>query len=273
VPIAVIDLEMTGLDPTEDRVCEVAVVRVSGDSVIAEYHALVRPDRRISPAASRISGITDAMVADAPRFSEVAADLAELLDGVLVISHNVAHDLDFLMREFELAERPIGAPSTLDTLLIARRMFAFPKNNLHHVATQLGVAAEGAHRALADARVTLEVWRRMRDAIDPEGVFTVGELAELLGALAPNSPLRLRQQQQLKEAFRSHRTVWIEYASPEATALVPVRREIGIWRLKLPYIQAWCFLRDGERVFRLDRIRTVHDGERAYDIPSFSPRI
>ena len=51
------------------------------------------------------------------------------------------------------------------------------------------------------------------------------------------------------------------------------RREIGVWMLNLPYIQAWCYLRQGERIFRLDRIQQVLPGGRTYEIPSFKPRI
>jgi DNA polymerase III epsilon subunit family exonuclease len=272
VPVAVIDLEMTGLDPEHDRVCEIAVVRTEGFEVLAEYQAMVKPGIRMSTAASRVTGITDAMLEGAPRFGEIAGDVVELLAGAVVIAHNVTHDLEFLHRELDRAGVPLRPFVPVDTLLMARRLFAFPKNNLHAVCEPLGVVPEVTHRALSDARTTWGVWRRMLDVLDPDGDVTLGELIGLIDALAPNSPLRMQQQRVLRDAHRHQRTVWIEYQATDAPRGV-VKREIAVWKLRLPHIQAWCYLRDGERVFRLDRIRTVEPGQRGYDIPEFEPRI
>lgn len=273
VAVAVLDLEMTGLDPTRDRVCEVAIVRADGAHVVAEWGALVRPAVRMTASAFRVHGISDEMVAAAPPFADLADDVQELLTGCVVIAHNVTHDLEFLHREFELGQRDLPPPVAIDTLLMARRLFAFRRNNLPSACEELGVPVEGLHRALADARTTWLLWRRMIEILDPDGTVTVGELIDLVGALAPNSPLRLHQQRQLRDAFRHQRTVWIDYQSTEAPTHGVTRREIGVWRLKLPYIQAWCYLREGERVFRLDRIRSVAPGDREYEIPKFDPRI
>ncbi len=272
-PVAFLDLEMTGLDPQKDRVCEVAVIRANGPEVLAEYQALVHPGVKMTTSARKVHGISDEMLDRAPRFRMLAADVAELCADAVIVSHNVTHDLDFLLKEFEAAGVPFAPAAAVDTLLMSRRLFAFNKNNLHLVAEQLGVPTEGAHRALLDARITFAVWHRMLEVLDPRGVVTLRELAALIDALAPNSPLRLMQSRTLKDAFDHLQTVWIEYNSTDGQNHGSVRREIGIWRLKLPYIQAWCFLRDGERVFRLDRIRTVEKGERDYAIPQFQSRI
>lgn len=273
-PIAVLDLEMTGLDPTKDRVCEIAIVRMNGAELHAELHSLVRPGKKLSAGAKRVTGLNEADLVGAPPFSDIADAVAGLLDGAIVLSHNVAHDLAFLHREFDAAEILWPPPTTADTLLMARRLFAFPKNDLKSVAAEFGLPAP-AHRALADAHTTLSVWRRMLDVLDPDGMLTFGEFDDLVSALAPNSPQRLVQQRVLKDALRSQRSVFIAYASTEPGAVVapPTRREIAIWRLKVPYIQAWCYLRGGERIFRLDRIRTVEEGVRVYEIPPHDPRI
>ena len=98
-------------------------------------------------------------------------------------------------------------------------------------------------------------------------------LQELLGALAPNSPLRKRQERLLRDAFRRRRTVWIDYLSTSDPLEGTVRREVAIWKMKTPRIQGWCYLREGERVFRLDRMREVTAGEQAYEVPPFKARI
>jgi DNA polymerase III subunit epsilon len=272
VPVVAVDLEMTGLDPTVDRVCEVAVLRGHGPEIVAEYQALVRPPVRMSAASAKMTGLTDALLAGAPAWSEVADTVAEMLDGAVFVSHNAPFDLGYLHREFDACKRPLPPPVHVDTLLMARRLFAFPRNNLQTVCEQLGVTAGVEHRAMADARATFLAWHRMLEILDPAGTLTIGELVDLLGALAPNSPLRLEQQRVLRDAHRHQKTVFIEYQSTEVPSKGVIRREIGIWHLKLPYIQAWCYLREGERVFRLDRIITVKPADREYDIPKFDPR-
>jgi DNA polymerase-3 subunit epsilon len=267
VSVAVLDLEMTGLDPLVDRVCEVALVRAEGSAVVEEFQSLVRPGVRMSAGAVRVHGLRDQDLVDAPAFEEVSERVRSVLEGALLIGHHVTHDLEFLQAEFDRAPQPLAPPLYVDTLLIARRLFAFPKNNLASVCSGLGISVGSLHRALHDARATLAVWQRMVEILDPDGTLTVGELIDLVGALAPNSPRRLHQQRLLAEAFRAGRTVIIDYASHEAMPIGAARREIGIWRMKPPYVQAWCFLRQGERVFRFDRIRAVEEGSREYEAP------
>lgn len=274
VPIAVLDLEMTGLDPENDRVCEVAVVRGEGGRVVRELQTLVRPQARMSPGARKVHGISDEMLATAPTFAQVAPRILEILEGAVVVCHNVPFDLGFLHREFDEARVHFAPPVTVDTLYMSRRLFALPRNNLGEVCRRMGVDLDRAHRALSDARATFGIYHRMLELLDPECQVTVQELNDLIGALAPNSPLRLRQQQVLRDAYREHRTVWIRYQSMGSQSLGVTHREIGIYRLRLPKVQAWCYLREGERVFRLDRIRSVRKGERDYEIPGdLKPRI
>lgn len=273
VSIAVVDLEMTGLRAESDRVVEIAVIRADGSEVLLEYDTLVRPPVAMSEGAVRVSGITPEMLAEAPRFAEVASEVEEALSGAVLVCHNVPHDLIFLDREMRSSGHDLGPPVSLDTLEMSRRLFAFPRNNLQEVCERLGIPLDTRHRALADARATFTAYHTMLDILDPGGVLTVEELVDLLGALAPNSPLRRRQERLIKDAHRKRQTIWIDYVSTEDPREGVVRREVAVWKVKLPRIQGWCYLREGERVFRLDRIRTVEPGERTYEIPEFTGRI
>ncbi|MBN2798387.1 MAG: WYL domain-containing protein [Deltaproteobacteria bacterium] len=264
---------MTGLDPNKDRVCEVAILRVEGGEVVERFQTLVRPPVRVKSSARKVHGISDAELAGAPDFFQVRGDVERLLRGAVVVSHNVEFDLGYLFREFEALGLSLEVPVTLDTLAIARRLFAFPRNNLETVARELGVEAPLAHRALADAWTTLGVVREMLARLDPRGVITVSEVEELLGALAPNAPRRLRQQQLLREAWRERRTVWIDYQSSASVTAGVTTREVAVWLLRPPRVQGWCYLRQGPRVFRQDRMRDVRRGERSYEIPDFEPKI
>ena len=264
---------MTGLDPERDRVCEVAVVRGTCRGPEREFQSLVRPKVKVSRGARKIHGLTDAMLQRAPGFKRIAPELVDILEGAVLVCHNVPFDVGFLHRELEEIGIPYAPPVTLDTLTMARRLFAFRRNNLAEVCESLGVQLDQHHRALSDARATFEVFRAMAEVVDPAGSVKVGEVLELLGALAPDSPLRLQQKRELRRAFKDRRTVIIDYNASKDPRMGPIRREIGIWALALPYLQAWCFLRSGERVFRLDRIRRVETTERRYDIPAFEKRI
>lgn len=273
VPVVVVDLEMTGLDIERDRVCEVAAVRASGGVVERSLDTLVKPPVRMSDEAREITGITDASLANAPTFGEIAGDLYDVLRDAVLVCHNVETDLAFLHLEYDSLDEALHAPISLDTLWMARRLFAFPRNALYAVAKKLGVAVQTSHRALADAEVTWRVLRRMLEILDPAGTMTVGELNDLIGALAPNSPLRLRQKRELRAAMNGNLTVLLDYQDTKNPERGVVHREVGIRHIKFPYVQGWCYLREGERVFRLDRMRSVERTERVVTLPPEKKRI
>lgn len=91
-----IDLETTGLDPTRDAIIEVAVVTFRGNDIIDEFAALVNPLRDIPPYVSQLTGITDAMVADAPSLFSLRSRLRSKLADHVIVGHNVEFDLGFL---------------------------------------------------------------------------------------------------------------------------------------------------------------------------------
>jgi DNA polymerase-3 subunit epsilon len=270
---AAIDLEFTGLDPRRDRVVEVAVVRLRKGEVEAEFSSLVRPECTMSAEAVRITGLSDSLLASAPSFADIAPRVLELLADAVLVSHNIPTDLGFLQRELERCGLPLAPPiPAVDTLLAARRLFGFPRNNLVEVAARLGVAPPG-HRALSDARATAGVLGRILEILDPNGEMTVEELVSLVDALAPNSPLRLRQQQQITDAWRRRRTVWIDYLSTSDPVIGSVHREVQVWAIKAPRFQGWCLLRADERVFRMDRVTSVKEGEGEFVVPEFKRRL
>ncbi len=267
VPVAVLDLELTGLSPQGDRICEIAVVAGRGGVVEREFQTLVHAGVRMSEGARRCHGITERMLFGAPVFGEIAGDVVTVLRNSVLVAHNVDFDLGFLHRAFDGTPTVFPPPVTLDTLLIARRLFAFPRNGLLDVCHELAVPLERMHRALSDARACFGVFQAMIDRFDPHHLATVRDLSDLVGALAPNSPLRLQQQQLLRDAFLQRRTVILDYQSTSDPVGGLVRREVSIWFLNLPKLQGFCHLRQGERVFRLDRVRRVALGDRVVEVP------
>ena len=160
-PIAFLDVETTGLRPDlGDRVVEIAVVRAQGLTEVARFVSLVNPQRRLSPEAMRINGITPGMVADAPIFSDLLDRLLPLIEDAVLVCHNAPFDLGFLEAELRIAGGPVWDGVVLDTLAFARRQYWFRRNSLGAIARQLDIRTPGAHRALVDALTTQAIFRR-----------------------------------------------------------------------------------------------------------------
>jgi len=177
-PLAIVDLETTGAHPAWDRITEIAVVEVQDGAVASEWSTLVNPGTRIPPAIQALTGITDAMVAGAPSFDDLAPGLHERLAGRVFVAHNARFDYGFLRHEFERAGLRFQA-RTLCTVKLSRRLY--PQHARHNLDSliarhglQLGTSGAARHRALGDAQA---VWQFLHVAAEERG-------AELLTATA-----------------------------------------------------------------------------------------
>ena len=179
---AVVDVETTGRAyGGTDRVTEVAAVVVRGGQVRESFSALVNPGRWIPPVIVRLTGITNAMVSDAPPFNEIAARVAEVLHRRVFVAHNVSFDWGFVDAELVRAGgRPLRG-DRLCTVRLARRLLShLPRRNLDAVTAHYGIPIEGRHRALGDAVATAQVFARMLDELGRRGIHTWGELEAML---------------------------------------------------------------------------------------------
>jgi DNA polymerase-3 subunit epsilon len=152
-PLAFVDLETTGTVAAEDRVTEVAVVRVEGGAIVEEWSSLVDPGVPIPPVIQSMTGITDAMVAGAPRFADLAAEVRRRLDGAIFVAHNARFDHGFLKHEFARVGERFRA-RVLCTARLSRRLFPEERrHNLDALVARHCLPAEARHRALGDARL------------------------------------------------------------------------------------------------------------------------
>lgn len=151
---AVVDLETTGGTPKRDKITEVAIILFDGKERIKEYQSLVNPERTIPSNITRITGITNEMVVDAPKFYEIAKDIIEIMEGAIFVAHNVRFDYNFLRSEF----RSLGYTFTkrnLCTVRLSRK--AFPRlqsYSLGNLIKHFGIKVENRHRAYDDAYAT-----------------------------------------------------------------------------------------------------------------------
>ena len=177
----VLDLETTGLDPAADRITEVGAVKVRGGEVLGELRTFVHPGRPIPPRITAVTGITDAMVADAPRLEAVLDHVLDFLGGAAFVAHNAAFDLSFLRAAATAHHRPRPDPVVVDTARLSRRLLAdeVRDHRLATVARHLRSRTAPAHRALADARATVDVLHGLLERAGGLGATTLEDLVEL----------------------------------------------------------------------------------------------
>ena len=163
-----LDTETTGLDPAAgDRIVEIACVEMSARRLTGRHlHQYIHPDRSVPPEATRVHGLTDAFLADKPRFAAIAAEVVAFLEGAEVIIHNAAFDTGFLDAEFSrLGLVPLSrvASRVTDSLGMARRLHPGKANSLDALCRRFEVdnSRRDFHGALLDANLLAEVYVRM----------------------------------------------------------------------------------------------------------------
>jgi DNA polymerase-3 subunit epsilon len=185
VPFLVVDVETTGISARGgDRVTEVAAVFVQGGRIEDVFQSLVNPQRSIPTYVTRLTGISNRMVRDAPRFGEIAGAFASQVVGRVFVAHNARFDWGFLSAEYDrIADAPLGVLATaqLCTVRLARRILShLPRRNLDAVAHHYGVSIEGRHRAAGDARATAAVLLGLLRDAERGGVYSWEALDSLL---------------------------------------------------------------------------------------------
>ena len=150
-PLAFVDLEMTGLDPTKDHVVEVCIERWRGDEKEDALESLVNPPARAGGNA-HVHGIDEASLAAAPTFDQIADEILRILDGAIFVAHAAEYDAMFLIAEMKRAGRVLTIEHFIDTLILSRRSFALTSHSLTSVSAHLGIERGRAHRAGDDVR-------------------------------------------------------------------------------------------------------------------------
>jgi DNA polymerase-3 subunit epsilon len=157
-----VDLETTGGNAAHHRITEIGIVRVKNGELVDEWSSLVNPECPIPSYIEAFTGITNEMVAGAPRFADVAAAVLEKLGGAVFVAHNARFDYSFLRSEFRRLERHFAA-KVLCTVKLSRRLFPqFARHNLDAVMERNGLTCSARHRALGDARVLCDFWFKLR---------------------------------------------------------------------------------------------------------------
>ena len=165
--VVFLDLETTGATATRDRITEVGLIEVDNGRFIREWSSLVNPGMSIPSGIQALTGISNDMVALAPRFEEIARELYEVIDGRVLIAHNARFDYGFLKNEFRRLGKTFTAP-VLCTVKLSRKLFPqHPRHNLDSLMNRHGIHCDARHRALGDARVLWELAKQWRQEPHP----------------------------------------------------------------------------------------------------------
>jgi DNA polymerase-3 subunit epsilon len=158
-PLAFVDLEMTGLDAERDRIVEICIERTVGGNPAAFLCALVHPGERAG-GASQVHGLDSVALSGAPPFPSIAPRVVEMLDGAILVAHGAHWDVRFLLAECVRAGVELRLEHWLDTLVLARRAFAFQGFSLGSLCASLGIERGRAHRAESDVRAMRALFDR-----------------------------------------------------------------------------------------------------------------
>ena len=179
VTFACLDTETTGLSAAGGgRICEVAISLSRNGQKIEEFSTLLNPGMPMHPDVIAIHGITNEMVASAPSFADIVPKLLAILEGCVLVAHNAEFDLSFLRCEMEHCGLRMPDYPVLDTLKLARKNGRFQRNNLGMIAATLGIDAAGAHRAMADVRMTEKILYIFLNEFIQGGVTSLEEVQQ-----------------------------------------------------------------------------------------------
>ncbi|MGH3562557.1 MAG: DEDD exonuclease domain-containing protein, partial [Mycobacterium sp.] len=238
----VVDLETTGARASAaagtapDAITEIGAVKVRGGAVLGEFATLVDPQRGIPPQITRLTGITTAMVCDAPTIDAVLptfldfAGFGESGRGAVLVAHNAGFDVGFLSAAAQRCGIDWPRPPVLCTVRLARRVLSreeAPSVRLAALAGLFSIASRPTHRALDDARATVDVLHALIDRVGNRGVHTYTDLRSYLPDVSPGQ----RRKRVLAEALPHRPGVYL-FRGPSGEVLyvgtaTDLRRRVG----------------------------------------------
>ncbi|ROS73013.1 DEDD exonuclease domain-containing protein [Cellulomonas sp. PhB143] len=188
VTFVVVDLETTGTSAAECGITEIGAVKVRGGEVLGEFQTLVDPGVTVPAFVARLTGISTAMLATAPRVEAVLPSFLEFLGGAVLVAHNAPFDVGFLKAATARAGYEWPRPPVVDTVRLARRVVTrdeAPNHKLSSLAALFRATVTPDHRALSDARATVDVLHALLDRLAPLGITHLEDLATASDPVPP----------------------------------------------------------------------------------------
>lgn len=198
-----IDVEATGLDVKHDRVVEIAVATFTMDTILEEFESLVDPRQLIPQESIAIHHITQEMVQGKPSVADILPKIVALIDKRILVGHGIQFDIDILAQEAERChqENPFKDNRAFDTLRLARLYGESPSNSLQVLRGHFNIQPEGAHRAMSDVVVNIQVFKQLVN-----GFKTVEEISAVL-----SKPIAMKAMPLGKHKGRPFKEIPLQY--------------------------------------------------------------
>ncbi|MBC5637050.1 ATP-dependent DNA helicase DinG [Ornithinibacillus sp. BX22] len=222
----VLDLETTGnSSANQDKIIEVGIVVIEDDRITDEFSTMLYPEKSIPPFITKLTGIKDEDVKDAPSFTEMADTITTLLENSYLIAHNVPFDMGFLNSELTSIGKPRLRNPVLDTVELTRILFPqAPGFKLGQLADYLKIKHDNPHRALSDAYVTAKLFLILKEKISTLPYETLQHLLKIEKSLKSDLYDILNKQMELV-AFETEETDYISYKGLAFLNNTPKKRE------------------------------------------------
>ncbi len=198
-----IDCESTGLDTRKDRIVEVAAARFTFSEILQSFETLIDPECEIPQTSQEIHKISQEMIQSKPKIKEALPRLLQMIDGHIIIGHAVTFDIELIANEAKRCSVPTNILSSpyIDTLRLARLYGESPVNSLERLRQHFNIAPEGAHRAMSDVTVNIEVFKYLA-----KGYQTASQILKAL-----QKPIKLKVMPLGKHKGRKFDEVPLEY--------------------------------------------------------------
>lgn len=199
-----LDCETTGLDPEVDHLIEVAATKFTYTEVLEEYETLIDPRLPIPPESIEIHHITDEMVQGQPVVEDILPQILSFVGSHIIVGHGIGFDIEMLARAAEKkgpTPHPIRKNRSIDTLRMARLYGKSPSNSLEMLRKHFNIESIGAHRAMSDVIVNIEVFKQLaKDYHSTKDIFK-----------ALSKPIKLRNMPLGKHKGRPLKEIPQEY--------------------------------------------------------------
>ncbi|WP_332641702.1 DEDD exonuclease domain-containing protein [Aeromicrobium sp.] len=252
----VVDLETTGGSAAGgSKITEFGAVKVCGGEVLGEFQSLVNPDELIPAFITVLTGITNQMVISAPRIAEVLPSFLEFAKGSVLVAHNAPFDVGFLKHNARELDIPWPGFEVLDTAVLARRALTrdeVPNCKLSTLAMKFHATTTPNHRALSDARATVDVLHGLFERLGNLGVTTLEEVSTYTSKVTPEQ----RKKRHLADHLPVAPGVYVFRDSKDEPLYIGTSRNLRA-RTRSYFTKAETRTRMGQMVMLAQRIEGI----------------
>lgn len=199
-----IDLETTGLSPETNEIIEIGAVRVRKGEVVDELSILVDPNVPLNATVRELTGISDDMLMGQPVWDEIVEEVEAFIGDDILLGHNIKFDYSFLKCNFYKSGKKFEH-MTLDTLYLARTLLSeLPSKSLNNLCIHYGIVNEHAHRAVSDAKATMELYLRLAEEYEKNNqeLFMPKPIQY---KIKKDEPITARQKNYLLDLIKYHK--------------------------------------------------------------------